>query len=60
MKATLVIFLVIVCAQFCKPQGVVIHEVCSKNSETVFDLNEDTPDFIELKNNSGNAVNLDG
>ncbi len=39
---------------------VVINEFMSSNGETIADEDGDFPDWIELYNNSGEAVNLDG
>lgn len=41
-------------------QGIVINEVMSSNSATIFDEDDDASDWIELYNSSSTQVNLDG
>ncbi len=41
-------------------QSLVINEVMSSNSSTIEDLDGEHPDWIELYNNSDDAINLDG
>lgn len=41
-------------------QSIVINEVVYTNRETLTDLDGDTPDYIELYNNSRNDINLSG
>ncbi len=38
----------------------VINEVCSSNDESYIDNNGDSPDWIELYNNTSNAISLEG
>ncbi|MCF8356653.1 MAG: lamin tail domain-containing protein [Melioribacteraceae bacterium] len=41
-------------------QSIVINEVMSSNANTLFDEDNDTPDWIELFNSSPNTINLSG
>jgi hypothetical protein len=41
-------------------QSIVINEIMASNITTIYDEDGDTPDWIELYNNSGNQLNLNG
>ncbi|MDO9578113.1 MAG: CotH kinase family protein [Candidatus Cloacimonadales bacterium] len=47
-------------SHFLLSQAIYINEVMSSNSNTIFDEDGDTPDWIELYNAETMAVNLDG
>jgi hypothetical protein len=43
-----------------KDQSVIINEIMASNSSTIFDEDDDYPDWIELYNNGDDTVNLSG
>jgi hypothetical protein len=59
MKKFLTIVLFII-PHYIFPQGVVINEIMSSNTTTIYDEDGNTSDWIELYNNNSVQVNLDG
>ncbi len=54
----ILIIVAVLCPLFA--QAVVINEYMSSNGSTLYDENGDTPDWIELYNESTSAIDLDG
>jgi hypothetical protein len=47
-------------AHLINAQSVVINEIMSSNTNTIYDEDGDTPDWIELYNSDANEINLNG
>lgn len=58
MRKSLLILLFVLFYCILNSQNIKINEVMSSNAVTIFDEDEDSPDWIELFNNSGTQVDL--
>ena len=55
-----VLTLMLIIVSYAVDAQLVINEVCSSNDESYIDSNGDSPDWIELYNNTDTAIPLDG
>ena len=58
--AAAVIFIMFVVSNAVFSQSIVINEVMSSNTRTIYDEDGDTPDWIELYNHGSEQINLNG
>jgi hypothetical protein len=54
-----IIILLSLCINDISSQDIIINEIMSKNQSTLFDEDEDTPDWIEIYNSSSDLVSLE-